>query len=114
MECAILHLGACVWSACGKDPGFTPDLMLEMISRNARVTPDLLAELKLKTTLDPRALKVKWNETLGQAYTLVDKFRAEELGCLYVLKNGEVPKVPKRGDRPHFGSVRGAWPKVVE
>lgn len=37
-----LTLAGCCWAACGKDPGFTPELILEMIQRHAIITPDLL------------------------------------------------------------------------
>ena len=51
-----LHPGAICWAACGRDPGFTPDLLLDMIGRNARVTPDLLAREALREPIDPKQL----------------------------------------------------------
>lgn len=36
-------MAACSWAACGKDPGFSPDLILELIQRHLIVTPELLS-----------------------------------------------------------------------
>jgi len=106
----VLHLGACCWAACGKDPGFTPELILELISRNARITPDLLAQEMLLNPVDPKQIKLKWLRTLEEAQTLVAKLNPKDLGCLYIDKGGNVSRTPKRNDKPHYGTVRGAWP----
>jgi hypothetical protein len=108
-----LHLGAICWAACGKDPGFTPDLLLDLIGRNARVTPDALAREALREPLDPRALKLRWLDAHAEARALVRTLPAEELGCVYVGRNGAVSRVPGANDRPRAGSVRGALPTVV-
>lgn len=109
---SVLHLGACCWAACGKDPGFTPQLILEMIGRNARITPDLLAQETLRVQIDPKEIKLRWLAALADARTLIDQLNPAELGCLYVSKQGTVRQKPKAGDKPHFGQVRGAWPTV--
>lgn len=110
----LLHLGACCWAACGKDPGFTPELILEMVSRNARITPDLLAQETLYAPIDPKEVKLKWQSALKKARALIDQLNPKELGCLYVNKKGEVRISPTKGDAPHFGSVRGSWPCIMQ
>jgi hypothetical protein len=107
----VLHLGACCWAACGKDPGFTPELILELIAKNARITPDLLAEESLREPIDPKQIKLSWLKTLDEARTLVAKLNPKDLGCLYLNEEGKVSRVPKPGDKPHYGTVKGAWPK---
>jgi len=109
---SVLHLGACCWAACGKDPGFTPELILEMISRNARITPDLLAQETLHIAVDPKAIKLSWLKALKEAHALVEQMNPRELGCLYINKKGEVSRKPGSKDKPHFGSIRGAWPAI--
>lgn len=108
-----LHLGAICWAACGKDPGFTPDLLLDLIGRNARVTPDALAREALREPIDPRQLKLRWLDAHAQARALIRTLPAAELGCVYVDREGTVSRVPGPTDRAHAGSVRGALPTVV-
>jgi len=110
---STLHLGAIVWAACGKDPGFTPDLLLDLIARNARITPDLLAREALREPIDPKQLKLRWLDALTEARALIRTLPATELGCVYVAPKGVVARLPQAGDRAHTGSVRGALPEVV-
>ena len=110
---STLHLGAACWAACGKDPGFTPDLLLDLIARNARVTPDLLAREALLDPIDPKALKRRWMDALSEARILIRTLPAAELGSVYVSPAGAVARVPGPGDQPRAGSVRGALPMVV-
>ncbi len=106
----LLHLGACCWAACGKDPGFTPELILEMIARNARITPDLLAQETLRVEVDPKQIKLRWIKALDQAHAMVKQLKPTQLGCLYINKKGEVNHTPGSKDKAHYGSIRGACP----
>lgn len=36
LDTSYLSLGALVWAACGKDAGYTPDLLLDQMNRHAR------------------------------------------------------------------------------
>src|SRR5262249_52732260 len=36
LDSSYLSLGAIVWAACGKDPGYTPSLLLDMANRHVR------------------------------------------------------------------------------
>lgn len=110
---SLLHLGACCWAACGKDPGFTPELILELISRNARITPDLLAQQTLTHPIRPKEIKLRWLQALEDAHALVRNMNPQELGCLYINGKGEVSHTPGAKDKPHFGAVRGSWPTVL-
>jgi hypothetical protein len=110
---STLHLGAICWAACGKDPGFTPDLLLDLVARNARITPDLLAREALREPIDPVALKRRWLDALAEARQLIRTLPASELGCVYVGADAAVARVPRPGDQARPGSVRGAVPLVV-
>ena len=110
---STLHLGAIVWAACGKDPGFTPDLLLDLIARNARITPDLLAREALREPIDPKQLKLRWLDALAEARALIRTLPATELGCVYVTADGVVAREPQPGDHVRTGSVRGALPVMV-
>jgi len=114
-----LHIGALAWAAAGKDPGLTPELIIDWASRGNRFRPEDLAEVRLSRPVDLRANKQIWLEALAEARALIEKLPIDELGCLYLNNKGE-PVCPKL-DSPdftkltrHFGSVKGAWPRIIE
>jgi hypothetical protein len=113
-----LSLSACCWAACGKDPGFTPGLILEMLQRHSIVTPELLAAESLTKPIDPILLKKEILHLLNQAKAELKKYNPKELGCIYVDASGAPLKEPllmsAKKMRPHFGSVRGSWPRVID
>jgi hypothetical protein len=113
-----LSVGALAWAACGKDPGYTPDLLLQHCNRHACCTQDQLNRLMLRQPLDVRALKVRWLQALEQARDLVAALPGDELGCLYLTAQGAVT-TPDPATfasatlHRHAGSVRGAWPTLL-
>lgn len=111
----ILNLGACCWAACGKDAGLTPELILDLMSRNAILTPSMLAAENTARPIDPIKVKKDLRKALEDAKKLVDKLPPETLGCVFVNSRGEIPHTPTQINSlsPHYGSVRGAWPKVI-
>jgi len=117
LDRTYLSLGALTWAACGKDPGFTPEFLLEHVGRHIAYIQADLDRLDLRKPLDLRDLKKKWLEALGRAEDLVSALPAEEIGCLYLRSNGTpVNPDPSSDAFPgltrHKGSVRGAWPIV--
>ncbi|MBY0524999.1 MAG: hypothetical protein K2R98_16455 [Gemmataceae bacterium] len=114
---SYLSLGAAIWAACGKDPGFTPGLMLDQTNRHARYQDSDLKGEHLVRPVDLRELKRQWLEARSQAELLFEQLPANDLGCLY-LDNASDPVTPDptRAEFPalkrHFGCVRGAWPRI--
>ena len=112
-----LPLGALAWAACGKDPGFTPEFLLEHAARHAAYTQTDLDRLSLREPLDLGILKRRWLAALEHARTLVTALPADEVGCLYLDADGR-PAAPEpmaadfRSLTRHRGCVRGAWPTV--
>lgn len=53
----VLALGGLVWAACGKDPGFTPELILDLLRRKGRYRPEDFARLRLSAAPNLPALK---------------------------------------------------------
>ncbi len=111
-----LSLGAVVWAACGKDPGFTPALILEQTNRHSRYQDSDLQGENLARPVDLRELKQQWLAARIQAERLFEQLPAEELGCLYLNSQREpVTPDPTNADflklTRHLGSVRGAWPR---
>ncbi len=112
-----LSLGAIVWAACGKDQGFTPWSLLDMAKCHVRYRQEDLESEHLARPLDLKELKEQWLAAVTQAEGLFPQLPVEEVGCLYLLgDNTPVTPVPGRPDTAepirHFGSVRGAWPKL--
>ena len=112
-----LSLGTLCWAACGKDAGFTPDLLLQMTNRHSRYQDEDLRDQVLSRPVDLRQLKRQWIAARELAESLADRLPPEELGCLY-LNQADEPVTPDP-DSPdfdslirHFGRVGGAWPRI--
>ena len=112
-----LPLGALAWAACGKDPGFTPDFLLEYAARHGAYTQSDVDRLSLREPLDLRDLKRRWLGALERARALVAALPPDEIGCLYVDTDRRPVAPDPTSDRfpslvRHRGCVRGAWPTV--
>lgn len=117
LHATYLSLGAMAWAACGKDPGFTPELLLDHAGRHTAYTQADLDRLSLRTPLDFRSMKQDWIAALDQAQSLIASLPPEEIGCLYLGRNQSplTPDALSAGFRSlirHQGSIRGAWPTV--
>ena len=114
---SYLSLGAVCWAACGKDEGFTPLSLLDHAKRNTKFQAANLASGYLAQPVALPDLKRRWLEAASAAENLIARLPAREVGCLYLDKAGTpVTPDPDGGALPtlvrHFGSVRGAWPKL--
>ncbi|HMO05249.1 MAG TPA: hypothetical protein PKC67_12350 [Kiritimatiellia bacterium] len=115
----VLSLGALVWAAAAKDAGLSPGFMLEELQRIQRYTAADYAGVQLVKPPDPVAMKKQWLGALETARRLFDEVLNDEApyGCLFLDDRGH-PQTPSRETlavlRPHFGGVRGCWPRVVD
>jgi hypothetical protein len=112
-----LSLGAVMWAACGKDAGYTPSLLLDQTNRHSSFQESDLKGENLARPVDLRELKKQWLAARERAESLFARLPEEELGCLYLdPSNNPVTPEPGSPDFPrlkrHFGSLRGAWPKI--
>lgn len=112
----VLPLGGLIWAAVGKDPGFTPLSLLELLKRRGRHRPEELARLDLVAPFDLVAAKTTWLSALDAADQFVRSRPDEELGCLYYSTVREDfiipgPGVLDYGVSPHFGSPGGVLPQ---
>lgn len=110
----LLALGPSVWAACGKDPGFTPLSMLELLRRRGRIRAEDLARLDLATPVDLVTVKQQWLGALGDATTFVASRPPGEVGCLYYSASRARFVDPRQAAdaRPHFGRPGGVLPSV--
>lgn len=110
-----LSLGALCWAAVGKDPGYGPAMLVEMLARKGRFRPEDFAGLKLATPPDLAELKRTWLGALSHARILVRELPPADVGCLYwnpgtqefVTPSGNLSLLVR-----HFGSRAGVLPSV--
>jgi hypothetical protein len=112
-----LSLGAIAWAACGKDPGYTPEFLLDQCGRHAAYNQADLDRLHLRAPMDLVLMKQQWLAAMETARALISALPPNEIGCLY-LDPDENPATPDPTAEAfssltrHKGSTRGAWPAV--
>jgi hypothetical protein len=113
----VLPLGPLIWAAVGKDPGFSPLSLLELLRRRGRVHPDEVARLHVSEPIDLQELKASWLEALNGAEAFVRNRPSEEAGCLYYSPARQDFVDPNRDDVddavPHFGQPGGVMPQMA-
>lgn len=113
----VLQLGSLVWAAVGKDPGYSPLSLLEMLRRRGRIQTADLARLDLVGPIDLQQVKEAWLAALVDAERFVRAQPPGEAGCLYwspSLNAFVSPDGEKTGDAvPHYGRPGGVLPRVV-
>jgi hypothetical protein len=116
-----LHLGALVWAAAAKDPGLSPEFILDCGRRFQRlpVLKHQLERIDLRVPFDPVAHRRELMAAIAEAEALVERLPVEEMGCFYLDHAGKPvcpdptsPEFPKL--TRHFGSIKGALPRIVE
>jgi len=115
-ETTLSVVSAC-WAACGKDPGFTPELLLDCMRRHSTIRPERLSAEDLVKPISASELKREWLSILDQTEDAISKFPAADLGCLYLTRAGQVVPTPELAQiqtyTRHFGTVGGSWPRIV-
>lgn len=118
VHAVVLPLGGLVWAAVGKDPGYSPLSLLEMLRRRGRIQPADLARLDLVAPLDPRLAKQNWLEALQGAEEFARSRPTDEAGCLFYspsLARFVCPVAGEPADAvPHHGRPKGVLPRLVE
>ena len=117
----ILPLGAMVWAAVGKDPGFTPASLLEQLKRRGRYRPEDMARLALAAPFDLAEAKTVWRAALSDAEEFIRERPHEEVGCLYYSPSRGCFAAPspglslrEQGLVTHFGQPGGILPRVAQ
>ena len=112
----VLPLGALCWAACGKDPGFTPLSILELLRRRGRVRAEDLARLDLVEPVDLQVMKRSWLEALESVEPFVASRPSEEIGCLYYSAARKEFIDPRDASdaEPHIGRPGGLLPRIVD
>jgi hypothetical protein len=114
-----LHLGALAWAAAGKDPGLTPEMIVEGARRNTRFPGEDLSKLHLAQPIDFKAMKGTFLQAAEEAEAIFKQLPMTEMGCFYLdAATNPVCPDPNSPDfaklTRHFGCVKGAWPRIVD
>lgn len=112
-----LSFGSLCWAAVGKDPGYGPEMLVEMLARKGRYRAEDFAALELTARPDVAELKRTWLQALEEARHLVRTLPAEDSGCLYWNPEESRFVTPAGGTRGlvrHFGCEGGILPRVGE
>jgi len=112
----ILRLGAVIWAAVEKAPGFTPEGLIAEIRRNSSYPPVEWRALIMSEPLDPKAVMHRLRGALQEAEAFVIKMPTDKAGLLF-LKDGHVVQPdPARlqNYQTHAGQRRGQWPSNAE
>lgn len=115
----VLPVGALCWAAVGKDPGFTPLSLLELLKRRGRFQPEAFARLDLVAPVDAVTMKSAWRGALESAEAFITRQPPDEIGCLYwsdvrgafVMPTAE--ELAAGGIRAHWGAPGGVVPRVA-
>jgi hypothetical protein len=117
----VLPLAAVSWAAVGKDPGFTPLSLLELLKRRGRYRQEDFARLHLAEPFDLTRAKQRWLAALADADVFARERPPEESGCLYYstgLGRFVVPRpdatLVEQGIVQHFGTPGGVLPRMAE
>lgn len=111
-----LPIGAVIWAAVSKDPGYSPESLIREIRRNARYRADDYADLALVAPVDASAVSRRFREILDEADKFVHAMPIGKEGLLFLKEGNPVQPDPEKLTDyvEHAGRRRGYWPSSSE
>jgi hypothetical protein len=112
----IIPLGAVIWAAVEKAPGFTPEGLINEIRRNARYTDADFRRVASDPPVDAASTMQRLRQSLDEADAFVARMPTDKIGLLF-LKDGEAvqPDPDRLADyTTHAGQRQGHWPSSPE
>ncbi|WP_420266061.1 hypothetical protein [Candidatus Magnetominusculus dajiuhuensis] len=111
-----IPLGAVIWAAVAKDPGYCPDSLITEIRRNARYRQDDYADLDLLQPVDAAAVSQNLRKALEEAEEFIRAMPSGKEGLFFLKDNAPVQPQPDNltGYVEHEGWRRGYWPSSSE
>src|SRR5271168_3774529 len=105
----ILALGAVIWAAVEKAPGFTPEGLINEIRRNARYTAADFQRVASEPPVDAGAIMRRLREALLDAEAFVALMPTDKIGLLFLEAGKVVQPDPERLDAyaTHAGRRHG-------
>lgn len=112
----LLPLGAAVWAAVDKAPGFTPEGLIAEIRRNAHYPAAEWQAVLAEPPLDPPTVTHQLRAALDEAEAFVRRMPTSHMGRLF-LRDGHVVQPDSNhldAYTTHAGQRRGHWPTNPE
>jgi hypothetical protein len=108
----ILPLGALIWAAVEKSPGFTPEGLIAEIRRNFHHPKGEWNRLASTKPIQPEQVLAHLKKALDQAEEFVGRMPTEKMGLLFLKGDEVVQPDPDRLDQyvTHAGHRGGHWP----
>ena len=105
-------LGAIVWAAVAKDPGFAPEHLIAEVRRNARYRADDYADLSVAEPIDAGLVCRRFKDIMAEAEAFVSAMPSEQAGLVYLDRDRVVQPVPNAlaTYRTLQGRRGGHWP----
>ena len=112
----ILPLGAVIWAAVEKAPGFTPEGLINEIRRNARYTAADFQRVASEPPVDAGAVMRRLHEALLEAEAFVALMPTDKIGLLFLQNEKIVQPDPHRlaAYVTHAARRHGHWPTSSE
>jgi hypothetical protein len=116
MHETILPLGAIVWAAVDKSPGFTPEGLIAEIRRNLHHSADEWKALAASEPIDPADVTSRLQVALDDARNFVTRMPTDKAGLLFLDNGVVVQPDPDHLERyeTHSGQRGGHWPSGIE
>lgn len=108
----ILPLGAVIWAAVEKSPGFTPEGLIAEIRRNANYPAAEWRALQSSEPLEPKDITQRLRAALAEAEAFITRMPTDKMGLLFLQAGKVVQPDPDRlaEYQTHAGQRRGQWP----
>ncbi len=112
----ILPLGAVVWAAVEKSPGYTPEGLIAEIRRNSNYPAAEWRAIASAEPIDPSLVVPKLRSALDDAEAFVSRMPTDKIGLLFLQAGKVVQPDPDGldGYQTHAGQLRGHWPSSQE
>ena len=109
-------LGAVIWAAVAKDPGYSPESLIAEVRRNARYRADDYADLALTEPVDAAHVARRLRQILDEADAFVRAMPIGKEGLAFLQDGRPVQPDPENlaAYVPHAGRRRGHWPSSSE
>lgn len=113
----ILPIGAVVWAAVEKAPGFTPEGLIAEIRRNSNYPREEWRTLICEEPIDPVSILDELRSVLNEAAEFVSRMPTSLIGLIFLDKDGAArqPDPHQVADfQAHAGQRGGHWPTNPE
>lgn len=112
----VLPLGALVWAAAGKDPGFNPVMLLDLLARKGRFQQRELDRLDLTHPLAIHEASAQYRDELQKGRDWISTRPPEEAGCLYRRTDSALFFAPVHSEPclVHYGAPGGVLPVLAD